>query len=621
MRNQFIARICSKCHVRFRESKYILSMLPAHSVTMCEGCKKESIRYSSTRSSRTNRLSRDERSSYQVESEMASDSFTSDYEIESFRLPIREIYDAELSDFPLADAEVEHWGEDEVSSYGSRSKVFSLKNDNETRERLAQYTLFAFVLYDPDVHMDIYQTLQKRYQMLDEDTGSDLLFFSFVKPSKKWLRDRMKKYPNRKSIWQSAAESDHHSTISNVYEHEYTDPSVIISLVSQQLSISQSQLPCIVITTSLHEKHPINIIQFDTKDVVRKLIKLGEIASGLRRLPSRLISDVDNIAGIISKELTTTFEEQVIRSEIDDISTNLLEIMDISEYNDESNVRERLDRYLAAINKIREKIAFLAESNQFIQYNVFSHLARIDGYCTYLWKLLATSAQFDLHDASESTAQELLLPVDGLEEESSVFLRTQHQIMRLYEQLYDDDESIDYSPLMISLTKIIELEINMSVVHVLRILKGVEVPKYFNAYQPNVEATYQTKNRTIDFNRPDRTRTQLILPGMGESYAVTTGDINIRVRDTMYEMIRQHHGMSKPKWDREFKKFIEYWSKLYPMRNVVAHAQRVDRTDYDSLIELMTAIRDVMPYLITIKSRLRGVEPDADEIAEEVDVE
>jgi len=70
--------------------------------------------------------------------------------------------------------------------------VFSLKNDNETRERLAHYTLFAFVLYDPDVHMDIYQTLQKRYQMLDEDTGSDLLFFSFIKPSKKWFRDRMK---------------------------------------------------------------------------------------------------------------------------------------------------------------------------------------------------------------------------------------------------------------------------------------------------------------------------------------------------------------------------------------------------------------------------------------------
>jgi hypothetical protein len=355
--------------------------------------------------------------------------------------------------------------------------------------------------------------------------------------------------------------------------------------------------------------------------VVRKLIKLGEIASGLRRLPTRLVSDVDYIAGMISKELTTSFEEQVIRSEIDDISTNLLEIMDISEYNDESNVRERSDRYLAAINKIREKIAFLAESNQFIQYNVFSHLARIDGYCTYLWKLLATSAQFDLHDASESTAQELLLPLDGLEEESSVFLRTQHQIMQLYEQLHDDDELIDYSPLMISLTKIIELEINMSVVHVLRILKGVEVPKYFNAYQPNVEATYQTKYRTIDFNRPDRTRTQLILPGMGESYAVTTGDINIRVRDTMYEMIRHHHGMSKPKWDREFKKIIEYWSKLYPMRNVVAHAQRVDRTDYDSLVELMIAIRDVMPYLITIKSCLRGVEPDADEIIEAVDVE
>lgn len=385
---------------------------------------------------------------------------------------------------------------------------------------------------------------------------------------------------------------------------------MIISLVSQQLSIPQSQLPCIVITTSLHEKHPINIIQFDTKDVVRKLIKLGDIASGLRHLPTRLVSDVEHIAGVISKEMTTSFAEQVIRSEIDDISTNLLEIMDIGEYNDAVNVRERLDRYLGAINRVRARIAFLVDSDNFIQYNVFSHLARIDGYCAHLWKLLATSMQFAYDTASEFPVQATLLPLDGLEEESSVFLRTQQQIMNLYEQLHDDEESVDYSPLMISLTKIIELEINMSVVHILRSLKGVEMPKYFNIYQPNVEATYQTKYRTIDFNRLDRMRKQLILPGMGESYVVTTGEMQIRVRDAMYAIICQHHDMSKPKWDRAFKEFLDYWSKLYPMRNTVAHTHRVERSDYDSLVELMSAIRDVMPYLITVKSCLRGTEPN-----------
>jgi hypothetical protein len=278
--------------------------------------------------------------------------------------------------------------------------------------------------------------------------------------------------------------------------------------------------------------------------------------------------------------------------------------MDISEYQDAANVRERLDRYLISINQLREKIEFYAKSDQFIQYNIFSRLERIDGYCTYLWKLLAANAQF-AHEftpelPNEQTEPELLLPIDGLEEESSVFLRTQHQIMKIYERLHDDGEPIDYSPLMISLTKIIELEINLSVVHILRALKGVDLPAFFNAYQPNVAAVYQSGNRTIDFNRPDYYRKRLILPGMGESLRVTEGYVTI------------HHDISKSIWNHEFAKLLDYWRKLYPMRNIVAHTERVGQDNYNSLVELLQSIQTLMPYLVTVKAHLRSAELNLD---------
>jgi hypothetical protein len=184
--------------------------------------------------------------------------------------------------------------------------------------------------------------------------------------------------------------------------------------------------------------------------------------------------------------------------------------------------------------------------------------------------------------------------------------------MKIYERLHDDGEPIDYSPLMISLTKIIELEINLSVVHILRALKGVDLPTFFNAYQPNVAAVYQSGNRTIDFNRPDYYRKRLILPGMGESLRVTEGDVTIQVRDAIYEIIRGQHDISKPIWNHEFTKLLGYWRKLYPMRNIVAHTERVGQDNYNSLVELLQSIQTLMPYLVTVKAHLRSAEPNLD---------
>ncbi|MBK7695581.1 MAG: hypothetical protein IPI30_15065 [Saprospiraceae bacterium] len=87
---------------------------------------------------------------------------------------------------------------------------------------------------------------------------------------------------------------------------------------------------------------------------------------------------------------------------------------------------------------------------------------------------------------------------------------------------YDNYEGIDYSPLIICLCKIFEIETNLSLVHWFRRSLNIEMPEYYKKhkedekeYKITPSATVIRDPRPIDFNKGYGTK--WIAPGIEES--------------------------------------------------------------------------------------------------------
>lgn len=154
-----------------------------------------------------------------------------------------------------------------------------------------QYSLFAFVIYDPEREDDFHQHLCNNFKALHEDTGRNLLFI----------------VPLQSDEILSLA-NDHHKFDPYALHKETRDrlgldprpfrkrgqPGLINRVVFQALELDRDSPPTLIICT-----HPNSggylTISVDTKSVGGHLIKLGEIANQLPRLKDSAQTNVDQM--------------------------------------------------------------------------------------------------------------------------------------------------------------------------------------------------------------------------------------------------------------------------------------------------------------------------------------
>jgi hypothetical protein len=126
------------------------------------------------------------------------------------------------------------------------------------------------------------------------------------------------------------------------------------------------------------------------------------------------------------------------------------------------------------------------------------------------------------------------------------------------------EHEIDYTLTVIPLAKVFEREVDFSLVHWVRERLGIDLPTYFNKYQPEISAVFKPdlrRRRYVDFNR--HKDGNWIPPALGES-EISCRSLGRRIRP---------QGWSVTRW----KLLMAGWHVIRVERNRAAHTEFIDK--------------------------------------------
>ena len=146
----------------------------------------------------------------------------------------------------------------------------------EIEEALTQFNLIAFVLHEPNIHLDFDEYLGNNFTSLSNRSDQYLLFFSLVEIRIRGIElDLLEKRDFYQKIraWEKRVLEEKKGTI----------PQLTVDMVAQKLEIPYESLPCLVVLNDIKaEKYRWYTTSYSTID--RQLVHLGGIArDDLRR--------------------------------------------------------------------------------------------------------------------------------------------------------------------------------------------------------------------------------------------------------------------------------------------------------------------------------------------------
>ena len=157
-----------------------------------------------------------------------------------------------------------------------------------------------------------------------------------------------------------------------------------------------------------------------------------------------------------------------------------------------------------------------------------------------------------------------IVNTNDLEPNSKVYLQTGNLLYQYYEQNKSSFSKLDYSPMILFIGKLFELEINLSIVQWIRENQfEIPMPDYFNEWCSDIatDALYKLSyKREIDFN--ENRYEKWIAPSSGDSEAV--------FRDLVQNKKKI---IVKFSYADELK-LLENWEKLRLLRNAAAHGNK-----------------------------------------------
>jgi hypothetical protein len=156
----------------------------------------------------------------------------------------------------------------------------------------------------------------------------------------------------------------------------------------------------------------------------------------------------------------------------------------------------------------------------------------------------------------------------------------------LYE-IIGDTGQYDYTSIGICLTKVFEKEMNLSLVHWIRKVLGVRLPRFYNKPDYAVEGRYLPDNlgmrdpRYINFNKGKDGK--WVAPGIGESKLCFT---SLKARPNFF-------GNFTFIPSAILTDFLPKWSELAELRNRCAHTELVELRTINRIIDLLKEINDL----------------------------
>ncbi len=367
---------------------------------------------------------------------------------------------------------------------------------------LDKFNLKAIVLHDPE-DAKTFRMLKNDFYQLSYDTGDKFLFVTFFS-----LDNRRKPHSYRFSREQVAFDSDF--------------PAEQIYLLRQQLDLDHIPLPIILLTADV-DSDKIQVIQLRGDDIPHALLELS------RRVPS-IENDIDNTQFLLSRGFAYT--PNIFTKQLDlplaDILTSFFakEVIKESDHNpllkdslgkwseaDERKLKneleaerkkdapnpERYDRILLKLNEDRTTWNHLKAGcrcemmccNDEVQSQEPSY-GRMSTHFLQCRtnELRSNHSRNPLEDIDDNL-------LDNIENESLTAFRTARRFLSAMSEQSDDD----YAGIALYLSKIIEIELNTSIVQEMRKQLGIEMPAYYCKYKDcNQPFVIRDDERGKEFN-------------------------------------------------------------------------------------------------------------------------
>ncbi len=473
---------------------------------------------------------------------------------------------------------------------------------------IKDFNLYAFILHDPEEDKEFHDTLRKNFDRLDYITGEKLLFFALVDPPGEWLEHgRKREYYRRLYRYETEELLSPHNQIFS------KNPGVTALSIANMLKIPYESLPCIVIFSNFKIKEFV-WLRTCSEHLEKQLMELGYIAA--RSSENKLAYTRINTYARESKDYSYDDYYSYYYQRHDFIMDKIKESnLDLCGGNGIQTLKDRIAKVLSdclsavVFNASDDTdIQRIAEENRnnFIE-NLNNEILKFkegnrDGIdeesiiffeelCIQLITSLFNNVSYEIKDG------DLVIDKKYLERDSYLMLKTAHTVFNdLKGKNINGESEYDFTASAICFSKVFEKEINLSQVHWIRKKLGIELPSYFNRYQPYKKAIYSkgTSSKKIDFNKKDRWSSRWLPPGMGESRIcwedILKTDVPI--------------GWTKD----ELNDLNNRWWEIAKMRNKSAHSELIGWEMVEKLIKHFEHMeeRQYFKLLSEMKQRFRS---------------
>lgn len=457
----------------------------------------------------------------------------------------------------------------------------------ETIKILDKYKLFGIIIHDPTYHKDFDLYLESQFERLDYITGRDFLFFGLTNPSQKWVQKNHRDYFG---IWEDFL------LLSTENRYQTQNESMSAYTLATSLGIAYDDLPVILLTNDFSSNH-YQIVKTCPKHLTAQMTEIGYWATQQETKYYDLLDDAGFNELIKNIDLcggaTAVSADTDIAKTLSDFLAFVL--YDKRNTNDTRLSREHVSRYIADFsNKI--KMSRSPAKIEQLNLALLGYLAQLRG--------LTSENQVRLRNKIGI----------GLERESGIILDTFDKIAPVYEsrlshlhhesrmhserynQFIDRfDIELDYTPLVMSLCKVFEIEVNLSVVQWIRSQLNIEMPEYFKKYKPDrisytITPSQIPDARPIDFNKSRQGK--WLAPGIGESEMAT-----IRLAT---------QGISPFDTDT-FDLLMSNWKILREYRNKAAHVEQIDVIAFENTKSSFNFLIDhgILKNLLFLKHQMK----------------
>ncbi len=459
--------------------------------------------------------------------------------------------------------------------YGSDTYILP-----ETQKILQRHKLKVLIIHDPKAHVSFNFKLTQLFEKLDFVTGPDLLFFCLVDPPSKWKNRTDRDYFG---IW----EPDKLLNPFNSYHSR--DESITAYSLAQSMGIAYNTLPVLILTTDFRN-NLFRYVKTSEEHLEYQLKELGFYCSQKEQIAKELDdSEFNKVISTIDLCSDSAFGK--LKFSLAKVLTDFISFIVAKSKSNEAKqalnrCKEVISDFYTHKNTDQDNVEFESENITFLANlsNLLYDPYRDSRHRTEAYTVLEPQVSYaTLEDTSPYDLNTL-----GMEHESLIIYNTFNKLRPVYRSVifsYSDSfmGEIDYSPLVISLSKIFEIETNLSIVQWIRKYLNIEMPLYFNKrkvgsgnYSLTPSNELIPNAHPVDFNKGFGEKWNA--PGIGESELI------------MKSLYKQGN---YPKSEiKEFSAFLENWEFIRKYRNKAAHNNLINQADFNQVNSHFTSLKD-----------------------------